>query len=72
MISFKKENNDSYHYKKDKDNKDILTDGSGDKQVMMEWEKLYMEAVIKELKPSGDVLEIWFWYGLFSKCYTKI
>ena len=27
MISFKKENNDSYHYKKDKDNKDILTDG---------------------------------------------
>lgn len=32
-------------------------------QVMMEWEKPYMEACIDALKPSGDVLEIGFGCG---------
>ena len=32
-------------------------------QVMMEWEKPYMEACIEALKPSGDVLEIGFGLG---------
>jgi len=32
-------------------------------QVMMEWEKPYMKALIKNLKPRGDVLEIGFGLG---------
>ena len=32
-------------------------------QVMMEWEKPYMEAIIDEIKPTGDVLEIGFGCG---------
>ena len=32
-------------------------------QVMMEWEKPYMEALINALNPSGDVLEIGFGMG---------
>lgn len=32
-------------------------------QVMMEWEKPYMQACIDELKPFGDVLEIGFGLG---------
>ena len=32
-------------------------------QVMMEWEKPYMEACIDELKPKGNVLEIGFGMG---------
>ena len=71
MISFNLENNDRYHYNKDKDNKDILTDESGQKQVMMEWEKLYMEAVIGKLKPSGDVLEIGFGLGYSANAIQK-
>ena len=56
---------------KDKDNKDILTDESGQKQVMMEWEKLYMEAAIEKLKPSGDVLEIGFGLGYSADAIQK-
>ena len=50
-------------YKKDEDGKDILTDSSGFHQVMMEWEKEYMEQCIKKLNPSGRVLEIGFGMG---------
>ena len=32
-------------------------------QVMMEWEKPYMEAIIDEIKPTGHVLEIGFGCG---------
>ena len=52
-----------FYYKKDKDNKDILVDKSGQDQVMMEWEKPYMNAMIERLNPSGDVLEIGFGMG---------
>ena len=45
-------------YTKDKNNEDILLD-SNNEQVMMEWEKPYMEACIDKLQPKGDVLEIW-------------
>jgi SAM-dependent methyltransferase len=39
----------------------LLKDGS--LQVMMEWEKPYMEACINAIQPSGDVLEIGFGFG---------
>ena len=32
-------------------------------QVMMEWEKLYMDTLVQKLNPSGDVLEIGFGLG---------
>jgi len=47
---------------KDQYNEDVLTDQHGF-QVMMEWEKPYMKALIKKLKPKGDVLEIGFGLG---------
>lgn len=50
-------------YKQDDDNKSILTDGSGTHQVMMEWEKPYMEKCVQLLKPYGSVLEIGFGLG---------
>jgi len=34
--------------------------GDDNYQVMMEWEKPYMEAIIDEIKPTGHVLEIGF------------
>ena len=71
MISFNIENNDRYHYKKDKDNKDILTDANGQNQVMMEWEKPYMEAMVEKLNPSGDVLEIGFGMGYSANAIQK-
>ena len=49
-------------YKKDALGQDILLD-SNDEQVMMEWEKPYMEACIDFLEPKGDVLEIGFGMG---------
>ena len=49
-------------YKKDELGQDILLD-SNDEQVMMEWEKPYMEACIDFLEPKGDVLEIGFGMG---------
>ena len=33
---------------------------------MMEWEKPYVEKCIEVLEPSGSVLEIRFWFWLFS------
>ena len=62
------------HYKKDEVNKDILTDESGllsGAQVMMEWEKPYMEAMVEKLNPSGDVLEIGFGMGYSANAIQK-
>jgi hypothetical protein len=49
---------------KDINNKDIIIDTKNNNyQVMMEWEKPYMEKLIKNLKPKGNVLEIGFGLG---------
>lgn len=47
---------------KDIYNKDILVNEKNE-QVMMEWEKPYMKALVKNLKPKGHVLEIGFGLG---------
>ena len=60
-----------YYYKKDENNKDILTDASGQKQIMMEWEKSFMEAMVEKLNPSGDVLEIGFGLGYSADAIQK-
>ena len=49
-------------YKTDEYGKEILLQDNKH-QVMMEWEKSYMEACIDFLKPKGDVLEIGFGMG---------
>ena len=49
-------------YKKDENGDEILL-SSDKQQVMMEWERPYMEASIDVLKPAGDVLEIGFGCG---------
>jgi hypothetical protein len=49
-------------YKKDEQGKDILLK-DGKFQVMMEWEKPYMQACIDALHPFGDVLEVGFGLG---------
>ncbi len=46
----------------DKEGQEILLK-DGHFQVMMAWEKPYMEACIDALKPSGDVLEVGFGFG---------
>ena len=48
---------------------DLLTDDSENHQIMMEWEKPYMEYSINMLKPFGRVLEIGFGMGYSA---TKI
>jgi len=60
-----------FHYRKDENNKDILTDTSGQHQVMMEWEKPYMEAMVEKLNPSGDVLELGFGMGYSANAIQK-
>jgi hypothetical protein len=50
-------------YTKDICGNDILQDETGQHQVMMEWEKPYMEACIDKLDISGSVLEIGFGLG---------
>ena len=57
-------------YTKGVDNKDILV-GDEQYQVMMEWEKPYMEALVDRLKPSGDVLEIGFGLGYSADAIQK-
>lgn len=52
-------------YKSDKYGKEILLKDNKH-QVMMEWEKPYMEACIDKLQPKGDVLEIGFGMGYSS------
>ena len=49
-------------YKIDEHGKEILLQDN-ENQVMMEWEKPYMEACIDKLQPKGDVLEIGFGMG---------
>lgn len=49
-------------YVKDEKGEDMLLK-EGKFQVMMEWEKPYMEACIDALQPFGDVLEIGFGCG---------
>ena len=49
-------------YKLDEYGKEILLQDNKN-QVMMEWEKPYMEACIDKLQPKGDVLEIGFGMG---------
>jgi hypothetical protein len=56
-------------YKKDKMGNDILCNEDGRHQVMMEWEKPYMEKSIEVLNPFGKVLEIGFGMGYSA---TKI
>lgn len=48
---------------KDENSKDLLLDSTQKHQIMMEWEKPYMEACIQKLLPFGDVLEIGFGFG---------
>jgi SAM-dependent methyltransferase len=50
-------------YVKDADGEDLLTDDSGEQQVMMEWEKPYMIHLVHKLQPVGSVLEIGFGMG---------
>ena len=49
-------------YEIDSNNQEILLSATN-AQVMMEWERPYMEASIDVLKPVGDVLEIGFGCG---------
>jgi hypothetical protein len=51
-----------HKFTKDKNGKDILI-SDDNFQVMMEWEKPYMEALVDTLSPTGDVLEIGFGLG---------
>tara|TARA_Y100000592_G_C5440876_1_gene303313 strand:- start:214 stop:849 length:636 start_codon:yes stop_codon:yes gene_type:complete len=57
-------------YTKDQNKENILLD-SNNEQVMMEWEKPYMEACINMLKPKGDVLEIGFGMGYSATAIQK-
>ena len=50
------------YYTFDEGKKEMLL-SANKAQVMMEWEKPYMEACIDRLEPSGDVLEIGFGLG---------
>ena len=50
------------YFEKDENNEEILL-SSQNAQVMMEWEKPYMEACINKLNPKGHVLEIGFGCG---------
>ncbi len=49
-------------FRKDEFGKEILIK-DGKYQVMMQWEKPYMEACIDALRPFGDVLEVGFGLG---------
>lgn len=51
-------------------NKDILID-QNNFQVMMEWEKPYMKALVNRLNPKGNVLEIGFGFGYSANYIQK-
>ena len=53
-------------YTKDICGNDLLTDND-DNQIMMEWEKPYMEACIDNLDISGSVLEVGFGLGYSAR-----
>ena len=48
---------------RDIENKEILYDPKIHYQVMMEWEKPYMQKLVQHVKPTGHVLEIGFGLG---------
>jgi hypothetical protein len=54
----------------DENKKEILLK-EGSLQVMMEWEKPYMEACVAALQPRGDVLEIGFGLGYSATAIQK-
>lgn len=62
MVAIRMENKQKLTYSLDEFGKEILLK-DGSLQVMMEWEKPYMEACIDALEPYGDVLEIGFGLG---------
>ena len=55
---------------KDIYNKDILLNEKKE-QIMMEWEKPYMEECINTLNPQGDILEIGFGLGYSANQIRK-
>ena len=55
---------------KDIYNKDILLNKKNE-QVMMEWEKPYMEECINVLQPHGNVLEIGYGLGYSASQIRK-
>jgi protein-L-isoaspartate O-methyltransferase len=54
---------------RDPDGKEMLVK-DGQYQVMMEWERPYMQACINALRPTGDVLEVGFGCG-YSATYIQ-
>ncbi len=52
-------------YTVDEFGKEVVIDKTN-YQVMMEWEKPYMKALVDNVKPTGDVLEIGFGLGYSS------
>tara|TARA_Y100000385_G_C13053680_1_gene621009 strand:+ start:1018 stop:1677 length:660 start_codon:yes stop_codon:yes gene_type:complete len=60
-----------YLYTKDEYEKNLLLDKDTGYQVMMEWEKEYMQDLIKKLNPFGDVLEIGFGLGISANFIQK-
>ncbi len=58
------------HFDIDINDDEILLSSTQD-QIMMEWEKPYMEASIDMLKPTGDVLEIGFGCGYSASQIIK-
>lgn len=57
-------------YTKDANDQEIVVDKTGF-QVMMEWEKPYMKALIDNLNPIGNVLEIGFGLGYSASNIQK-
>jgi len=53
-------------YKRDEQGKEVLLK-DGKFQVMMEWEKPYMQACIDALNPFGDLLEVGFGLGFSAE-----
>ena len=57
-------------YYKDENNQEILLSNTN-QQIMMEWEKPYMEASIDMLQPKGHVLEVGFGLGYSASQIMK-
>jgi guanidinoacetate N-methyltransferase len=57
-------------YQQDENNEEILL-SKDEEQVMMEWERPYMEASIDFLSPKGHVLEIGFGCGYSATQFMK-
>jgi len=51
--------------------KEIIDPSQNNFQVMMSWEKPYMEKCVEVLKPHGDVLEIGFGMGYSATAINK-